>query len=98
MRVAYTGHEALTFPDYINLATGRTLRAEPGGRYDIAPASGRMVPEVPQPWFTAVQWEPAPFIPVALRPAEPDAAPEPEAEPGGEPEPGGEGEQDHPEG
>jgi hypothetical protein len=77
MRVAYAGHEALTFSDYMDLETGRTLYAEPGGSYDIAPASGRVVPEVPEPWFTRVQGEPAP-LPWA---AEPDAVPEPEPEP-----------------
>ena len=54
MRVAYNGHEALTFTDYLDLETGRTLHAEPGGTYDIAPASGHVVPEVPEPWFTPV--------------------------------------------
>ena len=54
MRVAYNGHEALTFTDYLDLGTGRTLHAEPGGTYDIAPASGHVVPEVPEPWFTPV--------------------------------------------
>ena len=51
MRAAYTGHEALTFGDYIDLETGRTLRAEPGGVYDIMPASGRNVDGIPAPWF-----------------------------------------------
>ena len=51
---AYNGHEALTFSDYLDLDTGKTLRAEPGGTYDIAPASGRVVPGVPEPWFTRV--------------------------------------------
>ena len=54
MRVAYVGHEALTFADYIDLEAGRTLHAEPGRVYDIAPASGRVVPEVPEPWFIAI--------------------------------------------
>ena len=54
MRVAYTGHEALTFTDYIDLEAGKTLHAEPGGVYDIAPASGRNVLEVPEPWFVRV--------------------------------------------
>ena len=48
---AYTGHEALTFGDYMDLGTGRTLIAEPGGVYDIMPASGRNVDEIPSPWF-----------------------------------------------
>jgi hypothetical protein len=49
---AYTGHEALTFPDYLDLGTGKTLAAEPGGTYDVAPASGRLVPDTPTGWFT----------------------------------------------
>lgn len=53
-RAAYVGHEVLTFGDYTDLGTGRALRAEPGGVYDIAPASGRVVPEFPEPWFTRV--------------------------------------------
>lgn len=55
MKVAYTGHETLTFTDYVDLGTGSTLVAGPGGVYDIAPASGRTVTEVPFPWFVAVQ-------------------------------------------
>lgn len=54
MRAAYTGHEALTFNDYMDLETGSTLFAEPGGVYDIAPASGHNVDEIPEPWFAAV--------------------------------------------
>ena len=51
MRAVYTGHEALTFSDYLDLNTGKTLYAEPGRTYDIAPASGRVVPGFPVPWF-----------------------------------------------
>ena len=52
----YNGHEALTFTDYTDLATGQTLHAEPREEpYDVAPASGRVVPEVPEPWFTPLQ-------------------------------------------
>ena len=51
MRAVYAGHEALTFKDYIDLETGRTLHAEPGGVYDIMPASGRNVDDIPAPWF-----------------------------------------------
>lgn len=50
-RAAYHGHEALTFSDYTDLDTGRMLHAEPGDTYDIAPASGRAVPDIPQGWF-----------------------------------------------
>ena len=74
MRVAYAGHEALTFSDYTDLETGRTLHAEPGGTYDITPASGRVVPEVPEPWFVAVDPEPA----AEVQSAEPEPEPEPE--------------------
>ena len=77
MRVAYAGHEALTFTDYTDLGTGRTLRAEPGQVYDIAPASGHVVPEVPEPWFVRAEGEPEPVV----WPAEPDAVPEPEPAP-----------------
>ena len=73
MRVAYAGHEALTFSDYTDLGTGRTLHAEPGGVYDITPASGRVVPEVPEPWFV-----PAEETVPDLWSAEPDVVPDPE--------------------
>jgi hypothetical protein len=76
VRVAYGGQETLTFMDYLDLGTGRTLRAEPGGVYDIAPTSGRRVDEVPAQWFTVVEGEPVP-LPWA---AEPDAVPEPAPE------------------
>ena len=66
---AYNGHEALTFPDYTDLGTGKTLHAEPGRTYDVAPASGRVVPEVPEPWFTPVTSSEG-------APAEGDGAPE----------------------
>ena len=55
MRAAYSGTEALTFSQYIDLDTGKTLTAEPGGVYDIAPASGHVVDDVPEPWFTAAE-------------------------------------------
>ena len=48
MRAVYTGHEALTFSDYLDLDTGRTLTAVPGGTYDVAPAGGgRPAPALP---------------------------------------------------
>src|SRR6185437_15823219 len=71
VRAVYTGHEALTFTDYIDLGTGRTLAVVPGGTYDIAPASGRVIPEFPEPWFTA-----------ATRPAALPPAPRGALEPG----------------
>ena len=51
MRAVYTGHETLTFTDYLDGETGRTLTAEPGRDYEVAPASGRMVPDIPTGWF-----------------------------------------------
>ena len=50
----YKGHEPRMFLDYLDLDTGHVLEAEPGGTYDMAPASGRLVPDVPEQWFTAV--------------------------------------------
>jgi hypothetical protein len=71
----------LTFGDYTDLETGRALRAEPGGVYDIVPASGRVVPEFPEPWFArvaAVSWD---TLELARELAsEPEPAPEPEAD------------------
>jgi hypothetical protein len=53
---AYHGHETLTFPDYLDLGTGKTLTAEPRDEpYDVAPASGRLVPDLPADWFTALE-------------------------------------------
>ena len=57
MRAAYTGHETLTFQDYIDAETGRTLTAKPGGSYDVVPASGRLVPDLPAGWFTDLEVE-----------------------------------------
>lgn len=54
---AYHGHETLTFPDYTDLDTGRTLTADPGRSYDVAPASGRLVPDLPAGWFTPLEGE-----------------------------------------
>ena len=64
MRVAYVHHETLTFSGYLNQDTGQTLRAEPGGVYDIAPASGRAADEVPSPWFVPAGEDdrPAPLL------------------------------------
>ena len=75
-RAVFTGHESLSFQDYTDLATGRTLTAVPGGVYEVAPASGRAVPEVPAGWFTPVSDD-----------VEPAAEPEPEPEPEQAPEP-----------
>lgn len=86
----FTGHEALTFQDYADLATGGVLRAEPGRVYDVAPASGRNVPDVPAGWFTPVAAEPPPDAAseAASEAADepPEAEPEPDLEPAGEPQ------------
>ena len=55
MRATYTGQEALTFNDYMDLETGKTLFAEPGGVYDIAPASGHNVDDIPASWFVPAE-------------------------------------------
>jgi hypothetical protein len=84
VRAAYTGHEALTFSQYMDGGTGRTLHAEPGGVYEVTPASGHVVPEIPAAWFVPVDENDQPA---------PDLWP---VTPEGEPEPGSE--QDNPEG
>lgn len=83
-RAVYTGHEALTFSDYLDLETGKTLYAEPGQVYDIGPASGHVVPGFPVPWF---DFAGEPWVPVALTVPEPEPEPEPESSPRPEPEP-----------
>ena len=83
MRAVYTGHEALTFTDYLDLDTGKTLHAEPGRVYDITPASGRAAEGVPAPWFIPLGEA---WTPVAL--TEPEPQPEPSPEPQDVPEPG----------
>ena len=85
MRAVYTGHEALTFPDYLDQDTGKTLHAQPGRVYDITPASGRAAAEVPVPWFTSLGEA---WTPVALTEPEPEPEPEPQPEPEDVPEPG----------
>lgn len=78
-RAAYTGHEVLTFSDYIDLETGKTLHAEPGGAYDIAPASGHVVPEIPEPWFVLAEpkaLEVAPDLWSAEAESDPETAPD----------------------
>ena len=53
---SYHGHETLSFPDYLDLGTGKTLTAQPRDEpYDIAPASGRLVPGLPAGWFTPLE-------------------------------------------
>ena len=79
MRVAYTGTEALTFSQYVDMETGKTLHAEPGGVYEVMPASGHVVPEIPTGWFVPVDeaGNPAPH----LWPVTGEGEPEPEQEP-----------------
>lgn len=48
MRATYTGHLSVTYMNYTDLATGKTLQVEPGGTYDIAP-------DVPPADFIPVQ-------------------------------------------
>ena len=80
-RAAYTGNEVLTFSDYLDLETGRTLTAEPGGVYDVAPAGGHSMPEVPVPWFTPVQeWSPQVVADIPVE----EAVYEPPGEPDGQ--------------
>lgn len=38
--VTYHGHVTMTYPHYIDLATGKTLVCQPGQTYNVAPASG----------------------------------------------------------
>jgi len=90
-RAAYTGHEALTFTDYLDLESGKTLHAEPGRTYDVAPASGRLVPDIPAGWFTPALPDSAETVETVEAgegaPAEGDGAPGPGGEEaGGEPE------------
>jgi hypothetical protein len=40
MSVLYSGHVTMTYPDYIDAATGKTLVCVPGQSYNIVPASG----------------------------------------------------------
>ena len=38
--LTYYGHETMTYMDYTDLATGKTLVCVPGGTYNVVPASG----------------------------------------------------------
>lgn len=40
MAMLYTGHVTMTYPDYIDAITGKTLVCVPGQSYTIIPASG----------------------------------------------------------
>lgn len=94
MLAFYTGHETLTFQDYLDTETGRTLTAEPREQpYDVAPASGRLVPDLPAGWFAPLEGQERSEEEEAPGEApEPGVAAEPEPEPAGEPD-GGEPQQ-----
>lgn len=49
MAVQYLGHMTMTYMDYIDLATGKTLVAVPGQSYNIIPNGGHAaaLPAVP---------------------------------------------------
>ena len=83
MRAVYTGNEPLTFSQYTDVETGKTLHAEPGGVYEVMPASGHVVPEIPAAWFVPAdeqdQADPDRW-PVGPE-AEPDLEPDSEQEP-----------------
>jgi hypothetical protein len=38
--VTYNGHYTVTYMDYIDTATGKTLVCQPGQTYNVTPASG----------------------------------------------------------
>lgn len=40
--IQYNGHVTMTYLDYIDTATGKTLVCAPGQSYNIAPASGNI--------------------------------------------------------
>jgi hypothetical protein len=54
VRAAFTGTHGLTFMDYIDGETGRTLTAEPGGVYEVVPGGARPLLDLP-PGFTPVE-------------------------------------------
>jgi hypothetical protein len=77
--VRYTGQHAGTLPDYLDLQTSTTLTVEPGGVYDVAPASGRLVPDIPGGCVVLEGYELAHELEARGVPAE-SAGGEPEAE------------------
>jgi hypothetical protein len=42
VRLQYTGQVAVTYMDYLDLDTGKSLNVIPGGIYNVALASGRL--------------------------------------------------------
>jgi len=41
--ITFYGHETMTYPHYIDLATGKTLVCQPGQTYNVIPASGSVL-------------------------------------------------------
>jgi hypothetical protein len=41
--VTFYGHVTMTYPDYIDTSTGKTLVCQPGQTYNVVPASGHPV-------------------------------------------------------
>ena len=65
-RVRYTGVHPGTLLDYTDLATGRALTVVPGRVYDVTPASGRAVPEMPVQCVALdydTDWRPSRLVP-----------------------------------
>lgn len=67
MRAAFTGSAPLTFMDYIDGETGRTLTAAPGGVYEVVPVGAHPLPEVP-PGFVPVEEKAAEDVEAAAGP------------------------------
>jgi hypothetical protein len=67
----YSGHATALYMDYTDAATGRTLTAEPGQSYDVAPAPGRSpgLPLLPGDGKWTAIAPPAPDGPEVIRPA-----------------------------
>lgn len=81
--VRFNGHDTMTYPDHIDLATGKTLVAVPGQSYATAAAPGRNpgLPAVPgdSRWGSPGVAAPAPVLrrePVTVPPVPPGEPPE----------------------
>lgn len=57
VKATFNGDAVTTYAEYIDAEAGRTLVAEPGGTYDIAPARGhaRELPVPPDGRWTPVK-------------------------------------------
>lgn len=57
MKATFNGDAITTYAEYIDAGQARTLVAEPGGTYDIAPAAGhaRELPMPPDGRWTPVK-------------------------------------------